>query len=185
MLEGWPIKEKTRPSYDGFYFSGRIDFMIKNYSSFSKKEIINAFMRLQLRLWLVILLGLVGFAYIIYGVYTIVNNDYEFIFLFGGIGFISVSIALGIIPYIIAYKANKNATDIDYELTFYDTYFDVAIKKGVDRQESSIEYKDIFKKIKKGNIFYIYLNQNQAILVKLDGFNEEEKAKFLELMGGK
>ncbi len=159
--------------------------MLKNYSSFTKKEIINAFQRLQLRLWLILVLAIVGIAYVSYGIYSIFNNDYQFIFLFAGIGFITVSVALGIIPYIIAYRANKDTLDIEYDLTFYDTYFDISIIRGNERHESSIEYKDIYKKIKKGDIFYIYINKNQAVLLKLSGFNnEEDKESFLKLMEG-
>ena len=158
--------------------------MLKNNSSFSKKEIIYAFFKLQFKLWLIILLALVGLSYVGYGIYTIVNNDYEYIFLFAGIGFITVSIALAILPYILALHANKNQQDIDYELAFYDSYFDIVIKKELERQESSIDYKDIYRTIKKGNFFYIYINKTQAIILKLDGFSEEDKDKFLKLMEG-
>ena len=157
---------------------------LKNYSSFSKKEIIKAFGNLQQKLWLSIIIALVGISYIVYGIYTIIINDYEFIFLFAGIGFITVSIALYVIPIIMANKANKEMIDIDYEMTFYDNYFDVVIKKGTERQESSIDYKDIYRLVRKSNIFYIYLNKNQAILLKLDSFTVEDKTDFLNLMKG-
>ena len=154
---------------------------MKNYSSFTKQEIIKAFVRLQLKIWLIIILFILGIAYISYGIYTIYINDYKFIFLFSGIGFITLSIGLIIIPYILAYKSNK-IDDIDYELTFYDSYFDIVIKKGIERQESSIDYKDIYKKIKKGNYYFIYIDKIQAIIIKLNGFSDEDKIKFLELM---
>lgn len=158
--------------------------MLKNNSSFTKKEIIYAFWKLNFKLWLIILLGAVGFIYVGYGIYSIINNDYDYIFLFGGIGFITISISLAIIPYVIASKANKNASSIDYELEFYDSYFNIVIKKELERQESSIDYKDIYRIIKKGNIFYIYLNKTQAVLLKLDSFNQNDKLEFLKLMEG-
>ncbi|MBR4496638.1 MAG: YcxB family protein [Acholeplasmatales bacterium] len=158
--------------------------MLKNYSSFTKKEIINAFFKLQLRLWLILVLVLVGIAYVSYGIYTIVIVEVNFVFLFAGISFLTIAIALAIIPYVLAYKANKEVSDIEYELVFYDDYFDIKIKKGLELKESSIEYKNILKKVRKGDIFYIYINRNQAILLKLSSFNENDKESFLNLMKG-
>lgn len=158
--------------------------MLKNYSSFTKKEIINAFYRLQLRLWIIIILLLLGIAYISYGIYTIYTIDNKFIFLFFGIAFITLSIALAIIPYFMSLKANKDLIDIDYDLTFYDSYFEVIIKKGNEIKESSINYNDIYKMVKKGNIFYIYLEKDKAIILKLNNFNEDDRFNFLNLMKG-
>ncbi len=158
--------------------------MLKNYSSFTKKEIINAFYRLQLRLWIIIILLLLGIAYVSYGIYTIYTIDNKFIFLFFGIAFITLSIALAIIPYFMSLKANKDLIDIDYELTFYDSYFEVIIKKGNEIKESSINYNDIYKMVKKGNIFYIYLEKDKAIILKLNNFNEDDRFNFLNLMKG-
>ena len=93
---------------------------LKNYSSFTKKEIVNAFCRLQQKIWLSIIIFILGIAYIAYGIYTIINNDYKFIFLFAGIGFIAVSLALVVIPYFLALKANKDINGIDYELSYAD-----------------------------------------------------------------
>ena len=158
--------------------------MLKNYSSFTKKEIINAFYRLQLRLWIIIILLLLGIAYISYGIYTIYTIDNKFIFLFLGIAFITLSIALAIIPYFMSLKANKDLIDIDYDLTFYDSYFEVIIKKGNEIKESSINYNDIYKMVKKGNIFYIYLEKDKAIILKLNNFREDDRFNFLNLMKG-
>ncbi len=158
--------------------------MLKNYSSFTKKEIINAFFKLQLRLWLILVLVLVGIAYIAYGVYTLIVIESNFLFLFVGIAFITIAVALAIIPYILAYKANKEVTDIEYELDFYNDYFDIKIKKGLEIKESSIEYKNILKKVQKGAIYYIYINRNQAVLLRLSSFNNDDKESFLNLMKG-
>lgn len=158
--------------------------MLKNYSSFTKKEIINAFYRLQLRLWIIIILLLLGIAYVSYGIYTIYTIDNKFIFLFFGIAFITLSIALAIIPYFMSLKANKDLIDIDYDLTFYDSYFEVIIKKGNEIKESSINYNDIYKMVKKGNIFYIYLEKDKAIILKLNNFREDDRFNFLNLMKG-
>ncbi len=158
--------------------------MLKNYSSFTKKEIINAFFKLQLRLWLILVLVLVGIAYIAYGVYTLIVIESNFLFLFVGIAFITIAVALAIIPYILAYKANKEVTDIEYELDFYNDYFDIKIKKGLEIKESSIEYKNILKKVQKGDIYYIYINRNQAVLLRLSSFNNDDKESFLNLMKG-
>ena len=158
--------------------------MLKNYSSFTKKEIINAFFKLQLRLWLILVLVLVGIAYIAYGVYTLIVIESNFLFLFVGIAFITIAVALAIIPYILAYKANKEVTDIEYELDFYNDYFDIKIKKGLEIKESSIEYKNILKKVQTGDIYYIYINRNQAVLLRLSSFNNDDKESFLNLMKG-
>jgi len=157
---------------------------LKNYSSFTKKEIVNAFCRLQQKIWLSIIIFILGITYIAYGIYTIINNDYKFIFLFAGIGFIAVSLALIVIPYFLALKANKDINGIDYELSFYDEFFDLKIKKENEIKESSIEYKNIYKTIRKGNIFYIYIDKLHAVLLKLSEFDESERIMFLELMKG-
>ena len=158
--------------------------MLKNYSSFTKKEIINAFFKLQLRLWLILVLVLVGIAYIAYGAYTLIAIESNFLFLFVGIAFLTIAIALAIIPYILAYKANKDVSDIEYELDFYNDYFDIKIKRGLEIKESSIEYKNILKKVQKGDIYYIYINRNQAVLLRLSSFNNDDKESFLNLMKG-
>lgn len=158
--------------------------MLKNYSSFTKKEIINAFFKLQLRIWLIIVLLLLGIAYIVYGAYTIYIALNKYIFIFFGISFITIAIVLIILPYFMALRANKGLIDIEYDLSFYDSYFDVVIKKENEVKELSVDYSNIYKLTRKGNIFYIYLEKEKAILLKLNSFNEDDKIKFLNLMKG-
>ena len=167
-----------------FNFKRRYKVAIKNYSSFSKKEIIKAFRKVQERLIINIILILIGISYIAYGIYTIYTLDYKFIFLFAGISFITISIALYAIPFVFSYNANKNILNIEYDLTFYDTYFEVFIIKNLERSELSFNYTNIYKKIKKGNFYYIYINQKEAIILKLDSFKGNDKLKFLEFMKG-